>query len=104
LAAVFAAGSLALLIVACASVAVLSRLPASPNFKNIDRILGDLTYSLYLNHFIILIVMLTYFGRGSYELFIAGVLLAIVFSHGMNFLTEPFTRGLRDKVRGARLG
>jgi peptidoglycan/LPS O-acetylase OafA/YrhL len=98
------AGSLALLLLSCLAVAILCRVSAPPGFKNIDRVLGDLTYSLYLNHFVILIVMLTYFGRGNYGLFVGGVLLAIVFAHAMNFLTEPFTRGLRDKVRGARLG
>jgi len=97
-------GSLAILIVCCIAVAILARTPAPPRFKNIDRVLGDLTYSLYLNHFVVLIVMLTYFGRGSYGLFLGGLCLAVAFSHAMNYLTEPFTKGLRDKVRGARLG
>lgn len=81
----------------------LSKVQITPRLKAVDRFLGDVTYSLYLNHFVVLIVFLSYFPKPSSVVYLAAMLSAVIFSYGMNFLTEPYTRLLRDRVRGRAL-
>jgi peptidoglycan/LPS O-acetylase OafA/YrhL len=69
----------------------------------VDRFFGDLTYSLYLNSFVVIVYFLSLTGRPGMLSFVSCVTTSIVFAYLMTFTTEPFTKKLRDKVRGTPL-
>jgi peptidoglycan/LPS O-acetylase OafA/YrhL len=73
--------------------------------KRLDTALGDLTYPLYLNHYAVSIAMLTLFAhlRPSIGLFVATFVVSVAFSYGAMLLTEPMTKGIRDRIRRCTL-
>jgi peptidoglycan/LPS O-acetylase OafA/YrhL len=79
------------------------RLPA--RLKRIDSALGDLTYPLYLNHYAVSVAALTLFAsaKPSFTLFALTLVASVAFSYGAMLLTEPLTKGIRDRIRGRRL-
>lgn len=106
----FTIGSITLLVLASVAVLALTYVVPTGRAKKVDRALGDLTYSLYLNHFAILVVFGSFLtdSRGNAHqnhqgMFLLFLLTSIGFSYLMNFLTEPFTRSLRDRIRGVSL-
>jgi len=83
---------------------VLSYMRPNPKLRKLDKFLGDLTYPLYLNHFIVVILFAAYTRPGSDLTVVIYLCAAIVFSYLMSFTTEPFTKKLRDRIRGVSLG
>lgn len=69
-------------------------------FKRIDSLLGDLSYPLYLNHFSVEVLLYGLFQIKSILLLVLGVLLSITISWLSYLAVEPFTKRLRDVVRG----
>jgi len=84
---------------------LLSRSEIPQWLVKVDQFCGDLTYPLYLNHYAISIVVISLVpvGRYSLALFLAYVLLAMIFSYLAMQCSEPLTRHLRERIRGRRL-
>ncbi len=96
---------LAILDVLIAALWGFSLVGVSKFLKRVDSFLGSLSYPLYLNHYVITIMALTFFSdrAPSLTLFFGGVVVAVIFSYLMMLTTEPFTRNLREKIRGYRV-
>lgn len=73
-----------------------------PISKKVDKFFGDLSYSLYLNHFIIQVVFL-YFDLKGWKIFVIGIGIAFVLSYLLNIFVEPITNQIRNKVRGIKI-
>ena len=67
--------------------------------KPLDRFLGDLTYPLYLNHYAVSIAGLTLLAPGA-AAFTATLAASVLFSYVAMLVTEPFTRRVRNRIRG----
>jgi peptidoglycan/LPS O-acetylase OafA/YrhL len=67
--------------------------------EKIDRFFGDMSYSLYLNHFAIQVLFL-YMDIQGFSVFIIGVILSVLTSYMLNLIVDPFTIKIRNKVRG----
>ena len=79
-----------------------SEIPKS--LEQLDKLLGDLTYPLYLNHYVVSIVMLTlFYNEISVVAFVATYVLSVVFSYMAMLCTEPLTKAFRDRIRGQKL-
>lgn len=69
-------------------------------FGQLDRTLGDLTYSLYLNHTTVGVIVLSLLGRGMQQFWLA-IIASILLSVVANACVEPTMGKIRNKVRGA---
>lgn len=90
-------GLLLLLIPALANVNV------SKHCQKIDQWLGDLSYPIYLNHYVVTICVFSLLPQRNPEVFFLTIVLCIAISWLAAQLTEPFTIGLRNKIRGTAL-
>lgn len=81
---------------------LLSRVNLPSRFSGWDRLLGDLSYPLYLNHFIILATM-KFLGKISIASYLLSICMAILLAAAMRSIVEPSTNTLRAKIRGAKL-
>jgi peptidoglycan/LPS O-acetylase OafA/YrhL len=70
--------------------------------QKIDKFFGDMSYSLYLNHFAIQVLFL-YLDFHGLSIFIIGVLLSVLTSYALNLIVDPFTIKLRNKIRGSSI-
>lgn len=80
----------------------LGRTTTSGRMKALDRWVGDITYQLYLNHYAVSIATLSLVPaeyRGV-PLFVGNLVLCVVASLVLSYVSEPFTRSLRNKIRG----
>jgi peptidoglycan/LPS O-acetylase OafA/YrhL len=73
------------------------------HWKQFDKALGDLSYPLYLNHYIVLFLLSSLVQNYSLPLYITGIALSLLLAVIMHQLVEAPMRQLRDKVRGVRL-
>ena len=71
--------------------------------RGIDRLLGNLTYPLYLYHEVVLIVILTFTTGYSYGTLVAGFALSLATAALMMALVDPAVTRYRDRIRGAAL-
>jgi peptidoglycan/LPS O-acetylase OafA/YrhL len=76
------------------------RLTAKPFFRRIDSFLGDLSYPVYLNHGSIEVILYGFFQGLSMLIVWLGVASSLIMSFFLSMITEPFTRKLRNKIRG----
>lgn len=88
----------------CGLVAVLSRVAVPTSFRRVDRSLGDLSYAIYLNHYVVLVLFGALVGpsRGA-ALWGAALAAALVLSAVMQQVIERPLAGLRSRIRGAAL-
>ncbi len=70
--------------------------------KKIDSLLGNISYPLYLNHYIVEIAIVGLLPRSS-TTFICGIVIVLAFSYAAYISVEPFTKRIRNKVRGYAL-
>ncbi len=83
----------------------LSLIQSPPRWlRSLDRQLGDLSYPVYLNHYVITILFLSVLGQRSVLTILACVIMTLASSWMLTKLVEPLTREFRDRLRGARLG
>lgn len=82
---------------------VLSGAPASDAASAWDRILGDLTYPLYLNHYAIGLAVFNLTVHRGAELYAACVVVSLLVAWLMARLTEAPLRRVRDGIRRSRL-
>jgi peptidoglycan/LPS O-acetylase OafA/YrhL len=95
---------LPLLAILLASFAYLAMKPrVSSAFKSIDIRLGELSYPLYLNQYIVLLFLSNITHRYGIFLYLTGILLSVVLAQLMHFLVEIPLKPLRDRVRGTAL-
>lgn len=94
---------LAILNLLAAALFFLGRSTASGRKKAIDRWFGDITYPLYLNHYAVSIATLSLVPQElrGIALFLANLAACIVLSLVLSSLSEPFTRSIRNRIRGA---
>jgi peptidoglycan/LPS O-acetylase OafA/YrhL len=79
----------------------LASVPAGPRWRTLDRALGDLSYPLYLNHYIVGIAIFDLWpGRGCIT-YIVGMLVAVALATIMAKTTDAPLLGLRTRLRGA---
>jgi peptidoglycan/LPS O-acetylase OafA/YrhL len=71
--------------------------------RRIDRMLGDLTYPLYLYHEVVLIVILTVTNEYSYSILAVGFMLSFITAAILMVLLDPVVTLYRDRVRGKAL-
>lgn len=87
--------------------AAFTALSASPSpgrwWRSVDKALGDLSYPLYLNHYVVGITVYSLVPIGSFALYSAAFLGSILLAASMSHLVEAPLRRLRDAIRGQRL-
>lgn len=71
-------------------------------FKAWDKRLGDLSYPLYLNQYVVIIVFFAVFSP-SWLTFLISVLFAFGLALATERIVEPVTTDVRDRIRGVRL-
>lgn len=96
-------GPVFLLLALFVVVVLLARSQKGESLKQIDQWLGDLSYPVYLNHYAVTIVMLSLFPQGTPSVFLLCIVLSVVVSWAISLVTEPLTKGLRNKIRGTAL-
>jgi peptidoglycan/LPS O-acetylase OafA/YrhL len=96
---------LQLLLVAALLVALqhLIRMRACPWPTAVDRALGALSYPLYLNHYIVGIVLYDLVPRLGPVLYLGGIASAVGLAWVMASVVEPAFDNLRARVRGGSL-
>lgn len=72
----------------------------SQHFERLDRVLGDLTYPLYMSHYNVLVVLLALPLAPSTLLFGASLLLALGVATLLHRLIDPGVDALRARIRG----
>lgn len=75
----------------------------STRFQKLDRFWGELSYPLYLNHFIVGVVWKSLYPDPSDNLFFVACGTSFFFSIVMYYLVEPPLKKLRNVVRGQKL-
>ena len=90
----------ALLVGLMAAIPLLAILSAG-RFERIDRVLGDLSYPVYLNHCVVLPAVRTLLPDLGMAGLAAVTLYALALSYVMYALIEPGLIGLRNRVRRA---
>ncbi len=65
-----------------------------------DRVLGSLTYPLYLYHEGVIVMVLTMTTGYSYGIFTAGILISLITAIALTVLVDPLVNRYRDRVRG----
>jgi peptidoglycan/LPS O-acetylase OafA/YrhL len=92
----------------CALLAVFVALAFVPRissrWKTLDKRLGDLSYPLYLNHLVILLLVSNLNAENSgWTSYSLGVLLSIILAAFMYWIVETPLRSVRDRLRGTSL-
>jgi peptidoglycan/LPS O-acetylase OafA/YrhL len=95
-------GNLTVLLVLLAIMTSLAFIPIARG-RRIDRVLGNLTYPLYLYHEVVLIVILTVTTGYAYTTLALGVVLSVVMAAILMALVDPAVTFYRDRVRGRAL-
>ncbi|WP_304280672.1 acyltransferase [Caulobacter segnis] len=93
-----------MLLVSCmGAIPLLAKCRPGSRLQKIDAKLGGLSYSLYLNQYVaIVIVNSVFINKGYWTLFLA-VILAFVLAYVMNVIVEKNTEPLRTAIRGFKL-
>jgi peptidoglycan/LPS O-acetylase OafA/YrhL len=71
--------------------------------READRFLGDLSYSVYLNHYVVGVVFYSTLEEHTMSTFGLAIAASLVYSYAMYLLVEPGFRALRNRVRGRRV-
>jgi peptidoglycan/LPS O-acetylase OafA/YrhL len=95
-------GNLIILIALLGAMSVLAFAPIIRG-RHIDRVLGDLTYPLYLYHEVVLIVILTLTTEYAYGTLVVGIVLSFATAATLMALVDPAVTRYRDRVRGRAL-
>jgi peptidoglycan/LPS O-acetylase OafA/YrhL len=95
-------GNLIALIALLALMTGLAFVPISGG-RSVDRMLGNLTYPLYLYHEVVLIVVLTFTTLYAYSTLAMGFALSLATAALMMALVDPAMNRYRDRIRGKAL-
>lgn len=94
---------LVLLVMAAALIYPLSYARAALRMKNADRWFGDLSYPLYLNHYVVVVGFATVLEAKGAQYQLAAILLSLALAYGMNVVVEVPLRRIRNSIRGRAL-
>lgn len=83
--------------------AALSVLPCPNRWRGLDRRAGDLSYALYLNHYVVGIAAASLADFQHRLLYLLAVLMSVRLAMGMSALAEAPLRAVRDRVRARTL-
>jgi peptidoglycan/LPS O-acetylase OafA/YrhL len=83
---------------------VLANVRVGAAARRIDRWLGDLSYPVYLNHYVVTIAVMSLVRARNVWVFLMCIPLSLAASWLVAQLTEPLTRGMRTRIRGVALG
>ena len=73
-------------------------------WRKYDKFLGNLSYPLYLNHYVVLLLLGNLFPENAgFELYVTMIVISLLLAAGMHYLIETRLNGIRNKVRGAVL-
>lgn len=78
-------------------------LKPSRRFERVDRVLGDLTYPLYMSHYNVLVALLALHLAPTPLLFGASLLLALGVALWLHRLIDPRVDAWRERVRGRKI-
>jgi peptidoglycan/LPS O-acetylase OafA/YrhL len=95
-------GNLITLIILLAIMTALAFVPIAGG-RTTDRMLGNLTYPLYLYHEVVLIVVLTFTTGYAYSTLAIGFALSLATAALMMALVDPAVTRYRDRIRGKAL-
>ncbi len=70
-------------------------------WKRFDRVCGDLSYPLYLNHYVVGIALFNLSSDRGFGLYAAGIALSFLVAAAMNRIVEIPLRSIRSRIRGA---
>ncbi|WP_426032160.1 acyltransferase family protein [Caulobacter sp. DWP3-1-3b2] len=93
----------ALLAACLGSIPLLARWRLSERAQKLDTKLGGLSYSLYLNQYVALVIIHSVYKARDFRTVIIAVTLALVLAYLMNVLVEKNTEPLRNAIRGVRV-
>lgn len=95
----------AVILVLVLALALLAHGQADPRgrFARLDRALGAFTYPIYLNHLLVLYLVMSLHGNLPFAGFVLATVTSVVVSCLIALPTEPLVARLRDRVRGRRL-
>jgi peptidoglycan/LPS O-acetylase OafA/YrhL len=82
---------------------LLASLQVSQRTARVDKWFGDLTYPLYLNHYIVLVAFWSLVEQRSWTIQVMAIGLALVLAYVMKLAVDVPVASLRDWVRGLRL-
>lgn len=89
-----------LIMLTCALVVIpLARIEVSSRLARADRAIGDLSYPLYINHYVVTIAVFSLLPVGGVAQG-AAIALSLAVSFAMMRLVEQPTAGLRARIRG----
>lgn len=92
------------LVVAIApALAGLARLQLGAGWRRIDRFLGDLSYPVYLNHYVVTIALLNLTTERSVRMIALSLALSTLASLALALMVEPLTRQVRNRFRGTAI-
>lgn len=95
---------LPVLLVLLAAFAALVFADVSKGWKRLDNALGNLSYPLYLNHYVVLLTVSNLFpDQAGVPLYLAAMVASVMLAYAMHYLIETPMKQLRDSVRGTRL-
>ena len=86
------------------TVFLLAKTRVGPAARRIDRWFGDLSYPVYLNHYVVTIAVMSLVKARNVWVFLMCIPLSLAVSWLVAQLTEPLTRGVRTRIRGVALG
>jgi peptidoglycan/LPS O-acetylase OafA/YrhL len=72
-------------------------------FQRFDRLLGGVTYPLYLYHYVVLIIATSISLDLTVATLLGGMAASVLFSVAMSRLIDPLVDRCRDRIRGRRL-
>jgi len=99
----YSIGSWVILAAIAASVIPLWGTRVSAAAKTIDQKVGDLSYPLYLNHFVIVTAFYQHWPWRNLSAILICIATAVIVSYIANEIVEPLTKSVRDRLRGTAL-
>lgn len=96
-------GPVILLLVLITVTVILACYRNGDSLKKIDQWLGDLSYPVYLNHYAVTVLALSLFPQRNLAMFLLCIALSLASSWAVALLTEPLTKGIRNRIRGVAL-
>jgi peptidoglycan/LPS O-acetylase OafA/YrhL len=87
--------------IAFVALALVPRVGAA--FRRFDRSAGDLSYPLYLNHYVVGILFYDLTPTRNVGVFLVATAASVVFAWAMMRVVETPLRGVRSRIRGTRL-
>lgn len=100
---IYSVGSWLMLAAIAATMIPLRSTRLTAGWKAIDQKLGDLSYPIYLNHFVIVTAFYTHWPWRNASAILICAATAVIVSWIAAEIVEPLTKSARDRLRGTKL-